>query len=151
MVTHQKRSGHHNNFVYTVVIVSNSARVVHSKLHPMNIIFTILFVSTMGWTLSCMTLNSSINTHCSTCSCWKSSTYDNGVFKRIHHWKNPHSSLGQHWKGLYRFSFLLSEILMLALKPHKQFEFQNWRPSSISVCIASDICKKKPLISQQSY
>ena len=151
MVTHQKRSGHHNNFVYTIVIVSSSARVVHSRLHPMNIIFTILFVSTMGWTLSCMTLNFSRNTHSFACSCWKSSAYDNGVFKRIHHWKNPHSSLGQLWKSLYQFSFHLSKILTLALKPHKQFEFQNRRLSSISVCIASDICKKKPLISQQSY
>ena len=60
----------------------------------------------MGWTLSCMTLNSSHNTHNSSCSCWKSSTYDNGIFKGIHYWKNPHSSFGQHWKSLVLISLI---------------------------------------------
>ena len=130
--------------VYTIVIVSSSASVVQNKHHPMNIIFTIFFVWSKGWTLSCMTLNSSRNTHSSSCSCWKSSAYDNGVFKGIHHWKNWHASFEQHWKSLYWFSFRLSEILTLALKPQKQLQFQNQRPSSISSCIVSDICKKKP-------
>ncbi|KAL4651085.1 hypothetical protein ACB092_01G134000 [Castanea dentata] len=54
---------------YSVEIVSNSATAVNSNHHPMNIIFTILFISTMGWTISCMTFNSSYNTHSSICSC----------------------------------------------------------------------------------
>ena len=128
--------------VYTIVIVSSSTSAVQNKHHPMNIIFTIFVVWSKGCTLSCMTFNSSRNTHSSSCSCWKSSAYDNGVFKGIHHWKNRHASFEQHWKSLYWFSFRLSEILTLALKPQKQLQFWNQRPSSISSCIVSDICKK---------
>ena len=130
--------------VYTIVIVSSSTSTVQNKHHPMNIIFNIFVVWSKGCTLSCMTLNSSCNTHSSSCSCWKSSAYDNGVFKGIHHWKNWHASFEQHWKSLYWFSFRLSEILTLALKPQKQLQFRNQRLSSISSCIVSDICKKKP-------
>ena len=128
--------------VYTIVIVSNSTNAVQNKHHPMNIIFTIFVISSKGCTLSCMTLNSSRNTHSSSCSCWKSSAYDNGVFKGIHHWKNRNASFEQHWKILYRFSFHLFEILTLALKPQKQLQFWNRKPSSISSCIVFDICKK---------
>ena len=70
--------------------MSSSAIATHSKHHPMNIIFTILFVSTMGWTISCMAFNSSCNTHNSICSCWKSFAYDNGISNGIHHSKKRH-------------------------------------------------------------
>ena len=128
--------------VYTIVIVSSSTSAVQNKHHPMNIIFTIFVVWCKGCTLSCMTLNSSRNTHSSSSSCWKSSAYVNGVFKGIHHWKKRHASFEQHWKSLYRFSFRLSEIFTLALTPQKQLQFRNRRPSSISSWIVSDICKK---------
>ena len=99
MLRKQKQSGHHITFFYTVVIVSSSATSVHSKHHPMNIIFTILLVSTMGWTLSCTAFNSSRNTHTSIYSCWKSSAYNNGVFKGIHHSKNHIDPLGNIGKA----------------------------------------------------
>ena len=137
--------------VYTIVIVSSSASAVQNKHQAMNLIFTIFFGWSKGWTLSCMTLNSSRNTHSSSCSCWKSSAFDNGVFKGIHHWKNWHVSFGQHWKSLYRFSFCLSEIFTLAFKPQKQLQFRNRRPSSISSCIVSDICKKPQTYSLTHY
>ena len=130
--------------VYNIVKLSSTASTVKNKNQAMNLSFTIFFGWSEGWTLSCMTLNSSRNTHSSSCSCWKSSAYDNGVFKGIHHWKNRHVSFGQHWKSLYRFSFRLSEIFTLAFKPQKQLQFRNRRPSSRSSCIVSAICKKKP-------
>ena len=55
--------------VYTIVIVSSSASTVQNKHQVMNLIFTIFFGWSKGWTLSCMTLNSSRNTHSSSCSC----------------------------------------------------------------------------------
>ena len=47
--------GQHIAFFYTVDIVSSSATAAHSRHHPTIIIFTILLVSTMGWTISCTT------------------------------------------------------------------------------------------------
>ena len=129
--------------VYNIVKLSSTASTVKNKHQAMNLSFTIFFGWSEGWTLSCMTLNSSRNTHSSSCSCWKSSAYDTGVFKGIHHWKNRHVSFGQHWKSLYRFSFRLSEIFTLAFKPQKQLQFRNRRPSSRSSCIVSAICKKQ--------
>ena len=70
--------------------MSSSATTTHSKYHPMNIIFIVLFVSTMGWTISCMTCNSSCNTHSSSCSYWKSFAYNNSIFNRIHHSRKRH-------------------------------------------------------------
>ena len=102
--------------VYIIVIVSSSTSAVQNKHYPMNIIFTIFVVWSKGCTLSCMTLNSSRNTHISSCSCWKSSAYDNGVFKGIHHWKNRHASL---WATLEK---PVPVLISLIWNPHACFQ-----------------------------
>ena len=70
MCSKETQSGQHITFFYTVGIVSSSAIAAHSRHHPTNIIFTILLVSTMDWTISCTAFNSFCNTHNSICSYW---------------------------------------------------------------------------------
>ena len=53
MRSKETQSWQHITFVYTIDIVSSSVTVAHSRHHPTIIIFTILLVSTMGWTISC--------------------------------------------------------------------------------------------------
>ncbi|KAM4097905.1 hypothetical protein ACJW30_07G036600 [Castanea mollissima] len=57
----ERQSGQHITFFYIVSIVSSSSTATHSRHHLPNINFTILLVSTMGWTISCTTFNSSHN------------------------------------------------------------------------------------------
>ena len=125
MRSKETQSRQHITFVYTIDIVSSSATVAHSRHHPTIIIFTILLVSIMDWTISCTAFNSFCNIHNSICSYWNPSHMTMAYSMEYTTQNNHIDSLGNIGKACINSHFAYPKSSRLLLSPKINSNFKT--------------------------